>query len=100
MQDLQVATGQHVLLAVRDGHESVLVERLSAHEAGKLMYRVGGRMPLHATGVGMVLLANAEESVRVEVLRRPLLLEPEGKRVTPDAGPRPVAGGPPAGGSR
>ena len=46
------ATGQHVLLAVRDGHQAVLVERLSARGAGRVMYRVGGRMPLHSTGVG------------------------------------------------
>ncbi len=36
-----------MLLAVRDGREAVLVERLSAHGAGRILYRVGGRMPLH-----------------------------------------------------
>ncbi|MGI9006774.1 MAG: IclR family transcriptional regulator domain-containing protein [Streptosporangiaceae bacterium] len=59
MADLHVATRQHVLLAVRDGSEAVLVERLSARGAAKVLYRVGGRMPLHATGVGLCLLANA-----------------------------------------
>lgn len=78
MQDLHLVTRQHVLLAVRDGHESILVERLSAHEAGRVMYRVGGRMPLHGTGVGMVLLANASYAVREDVLRGPLVIEPEG----------------------
>jgi len=82
MQALHAAYGQHVLLAVRDGHTSVLVERLSAHEAGKLMYRVGGRMPLHATGVGLVLLAHVDDATREEVLSQPLLLEPEGMQVT------------------
>lgn len=85
MQALHAAFGHHVLLAVRDGHTSVLVERLSAHEAGKLMYRVGGRMPLHATGVGLVLLAYVDDATREDVLSQPLLLEPEGLRVTPDA---------------
>lgn len=82
MEDLHAATGQHVLLAVREQHESVLVERLSAHEAGRVMYQVGGRMPLHATGVGLVLLAYADFATREEVLGKPLTIEPEGLQVT------------------
>jgi DNA-binding IclR family transcriptional regulator len=41
LEDLHQATGQHVLLAVRDGYQAVLVERLSAHGAGRVLYRVG-----------------------------------------------------------
>ena len=82
MEDLHVATRQHVLLAVREEHASVLVERLSAHEAGRVMYRVGGRMPLHATGVGLVLLAHADFVTREKVLCKPLIFEPEGIRVS------------------
>lgn len=77
MEDLHIATGQHVLLAVREGDESLLVERLSAHDAGKVMYRVGGRMPLHSTGVGRVLLAYAPLVIQEDVLSRSLLVEPE-----------------------
>jgi DNA-binding IclR family transcriptional regulator len=77
LEDLHHATGQHVLLAVRDGHEAVLVERLSARGAGRVMYRVGGRMPLHSTGVGLVLLAHAPVAVQDEVLAGDLRLEPE-----------------------
>ena len=68
LEDLHHATGQHVLLAVRDGHEAVLIERLSARDAGRVMYRVGGRMPLHSTGVGLVLLAHAPVAVQDAVL--------------------------------
>lgn len=68
MEDLHHATGQHVLLAVRDQREAVLVERLSAHEAGQVFFRVGGRVPLHATGVGLVLLAHAPLDLQEEVL--------------------------------
>ena len=71
LEDLHHATGQHALLAVRDGHEAVLVERLSARGAGRVLYRVGGRMPLPSTGVGLVLLAHAPLSVQDEVLARP-----------------------------
>lgn len=35
LEDLHHATGQHVLLAVRDGREAILVERLSAHRQAR-----------------------------------------------------------------
>jgi DNA-binding IclR family transcriptional regulator len=76
MEDLHHATGQHVLLAVRDGHEAILVERLSAHRAGRVLYRIGGRMPMHATGVGLVLLAHAPVQLQEEVLAGDLTVEP------------------------
>jgi DNA-binding IclR family transcriptional regulator len=82
MEDLHVATRQHVLLAVRDGAEAVLVERLSARGAGKVLYRVGGRMPLHATGVGLCLLANAPPDVQDQVLAGDLTLVPEKRRLS------------------
>ena len=82
LEDLHHATGQHVLLAVRDGHEAVLVERLSARDAGRVLYRVGGRMPLHSTGVGLVLLAFAPARVQDEILDGDLTLEPESTRLS------------------
>jgi DNA-binding IclR family transcriptional regulator len=80
MEDLHHATGQHVLLAVRDGREAVLVERLSARGAGRVLYRVGGRMPLHSTGVGLILLAHAPVPVQEEILDSDLTgdLDPAG----------------------
>ncbi len=83
MEDLLHATGQHVLLAVRDGGAAVLVERLSARGAGRVMYRVGGRLPLHATGVGLVLLAHAPAALQDEILGRDLTLRPENIVRTP-----------------
>ena len=77
MEDLHKATGQHVLLAVRDGEHAVLVERLSAHHAGRVAYRVGGRMSLHCTGAGLVLLAHAPAEIQRAVLGTDLLLEGE-----------------------
>ncbi|MGW2282620.1 IclR family transcriptional regulator [Streptomyces sp. NPDC001770] len=64
MEDLFHVTRQHVLLAVREQGEAVLVERLSALDAGPVRYRVGGRLPLTATGVGLVLLAFAPKDVQ------------------------------------
>lgn len=82
MEDLYEATHQHVLLAVRDGAEALLVERLSARDAVDVLYRVGGRLPLHSTGVGLVLLAYAEPGFQDRVLAGPLVHEPEGVPVS------------------
>ena len=73
MGDLEEVTRQHVLLAVREGTEALLVERLSAHQAMNVLYRVGGRLPLHSTGVGLVLLAFAEPAFQESVLAQPLV---------------------------
>jgi DNA-binding IclR family transcriptional regulator len=77
MGDLEEVTRQHVLLAVREGGEALLVERLSSHGAVAALYRPGGRMPLHSTGVGLVLLAFAESGFQEQVLAQPLLHQPE-----------------------
>ncbi|WP_199506472.1 IclR family transcriptional regulator [Geodermatophilus sp. TF02-6] len=85
MGDLEEVTRQHVLLAVRDGYDGLLVERLSSRQAMPVLYRVGGRLPLHSTGVGLVLLAFAEPGFQEEVLARPLVHEPEKVAVSPAA---------------
>lgn len=85
LRDLEEVTRQHVLLAVRDGGDALLVERLSSHHAMPVLYRVGGRLPLHSTGVGMVLLAFAELDVQEDVLAKPMMHEPEKVPVSPAA---------------
>jgi DNA-binding IclR family transcriptional regulator len=85
MGDLEEVTRQHVLLAVREGTDALLVERLSAHQAMPVLYRVGGRLPLHSTGVGLVLLAFAETEFQEEYLARPLVHQPENVAVSPAA---------------
>ncbi len=67
LEDLHEVSGQHVLLALREGDEALLVERLSSRGAVEIDYRVGGRMPLHDTGVGLVLLAGAPAPVVARV---------------------------------
>ncbi|GAA4815295.1 IclR family transcriptional regulator [Streptomyces ziwulingensis] len=58
LEDLYEATHENVQLAVRDGAEVVYVEWLSGRSAVGVRIRVGGRWPLHATGVGLALLAH------------------------------------------
>ncbi|WP_222264260.1 IclR family transcriptional regulator domain-containing protein [Modestobacter marinus] len=57
-----------MLLAVREGEEAVLVERRSARVAVPVDYRVGGRLPLHMTAVGRVLLAHAPVELQERIL--------------------------------
>lgn len=72
MEDLYEATHENVQLAVREGLEVVYVERLAGREAVRVLTRVGGRFALHATGVGLVLLAHAPDNVQEQVLSGPL----------------------------
>ena len=72
LEDLYEVTHENVQLAVRDGAEAVYVERLTGRQAVALVSRVGGRLPLHATGVGQVLLAHAPPEFQDEVLAAPL----------------------------
>jgi DNA-binding IclR family transcriptional regulator len=59
LEDLYEVAHEHVHLAVLDGQDALYVEKLSGHRAVRVISRVGGRLPLHATGVGLVLLAHA-----------------------------------------
>lgn len=81
MEDLHRATRQHVQLAVRENDVGVIVERLSAPGAGKVLYHVGGRVPLHGTGLGLVLLAHSRAEFQQSYLKRELFLEPEHTRL-------------------
>lgn len=60
MEDLYTALNQHLQLAILEGHEAVVTERLSQPGAIGLVSQVGGRLPLHSTAVGKVLLAHAD----------------------------------------
>jgi len=69
MEHLYDATQQHVQLAVLDGLEAVIVERISAPSAVAVVSQVGGRLPLHASAVGKVLLAHGPDTLLDEILR-------------------------------
>jgi DNA-binding IclR family transcriptional regulator len=68
MQDLYEATHENVHLAVRHGLEAVYVDTIAGRESVRVQSRRGGRLPLHATGVGKVLLAHAPPEVLAAVL--------------------------------
>ncbi|MGN6444826.1 IclR family transcriptional regulator [Amnibacterium sp.] len=72
LEDLYEVAHQNVQLMVLDGVEAVVVERLSARDAIRLAGRTGGRLPIHATSGGVVLLAHAGEDLVERVLQEPL----------------------------
>lgn len=85
IEDLHAALHQHVQLAVLEGHEAVVIERLSAPTAPSLVSQVGGRLPLHCSGVGKVLLGHAGAELIERVLSGPL------RRYTPKTNVDPAA---------
>lgn len=68
LHDLYGATLATVHLAVRDQHQVLYLERLRGNTSVPVVSTVGSRLPLHATGVGKVLLAHAPAEVRAAVL--------------------------------
>ena len=83
LEDLYEATHENVQVAILDGNEVVYVERLFSHHATRIIARPGARLPLHATGVGRVLLAHAGPDLVNEVLARPLKRYTEYSMVDP-----------------
>jgi DNA-binding IclR family transcriptional regulator len=69
MQDVHTAIRDTVHLAVREGTSALYVERISGRESVPVVSQVGSRLPLHATGVGKVLLAAAPQDVVEQTLR-------------------------------
>lgn len=72
LQDLHASVRENVHLAVRDGDEALYVEKVTGHRSVPIVSRVGGRLPLHATGVGKALLAFQDPAYVAGFLRRPL----------------------------
>ncbi|MDF5757286.1 IclR family transcriptional regulator [Spongiactinospora sp. TRM90649] len=72
MADLYAATRENVQLAVLTGDRVLCLERLRGPHSVPVFSRVAGELPLHATGVGKVLLAFAEEELVERVMAGPL----------------------------
>ncbi|MDG5806209.1 IclR family transcriptional regulator [Streptomyces ossamyceticus] len=72
MEGVHDVVGHHVQLGVRDGDDVLFLERLSAPSAVINYTRVAGRLPLHASSSGLVLLAHGPASLREGILAGPL----------------------------
>ncbi|MFI7494095.1 IclR family transcriptional regulator [Kocuria sp. M4R2S49] len=75
--DLYSLTRETAQIAVRDGTDALYIDRAYSSKRVPRASRVGGRLPLHATAVGKVLLAYEEDWVRDAYLQQEL------KAVTP-----------------
>jgi DNA-binding IclR family transcriptional regulator len=67
--DVHTTIRDTVHLAVRDGLSALYVDRISGRDSVPVVSQVGSRLPLHATGVGKVLLAAAPDEVVEQALR-------------------------------
>lgn len=83
VQDLCEASQENVQLAVLDNGEALCIEKISSQRAVPTATRVGGRLPLHATAVGKVLLAFSPPQVwremstaRLAVFTRHTIVQP------------------------
>ena len=72
LEDLYERTHETVHLGVREGSEVVYVAKMGGHRQVRAPSRLGGRMPLHATAIGKVLLAHAPADERDALLAGPL----------------------------
>lgn len=77
MENLHFAWKESVHLAVLDGLEVLFLEKIAAGPRSARPSRIAGRMPLHCTATGKVLLAFSPPRLFEEVVARPL------ERLTP-----------------
>ena len=68
LHDLYGATLATVHLAVREGTEVLYLDRLAGNASVPVVSTIGSRLPMHATGVGKVLLAHAPLEIQALVL--------------------------------
>ena len=67
LEDLYEHTHETVHLGVRNGLDVVYLSKIGGHKQVVVASRLGGRMPLHCTAIGKVLLAYAEPDVQRQV---------------------------------
>lgn len=68
MERIQAQVREHTQLAVLEQDSALFLERLSHPDAGANITRIAGRLPLHASSSGLVLLAHADAELRERVL--------------------------------
>lgn len=72
MKDIHTVSGHHTQLGVMEGDEVLFVEQLTAPGAAVNFSRVAGRLPLHASSSGLVLLAHSPPAQQERVIGEPL----------------------------
>jgi DNA-binding IclR family transcriptional regulator len=70
MEDVQSVVRQHTQLAILRDDEVLVIERLSSRGSVVNKAQIAGRMPVHRTSLGMVLLAYSPNHVQESYLNR------------------------------
>ena len=68
MERVQARIREHTQLAILEQDEALFLERLSGPESGSNVTRIAGRLPLHASSSGLVLLAFGEHDLQERIL--------------------------------
>lgn len=68
LRRVQAVVRQHTQLGILEGHEVLFLERLSEQDAVVNVTLIGGRLPLHASSSGLVLLAHASPEFQEEII--------------------------------
>ena len=84
LQDLYSLTQESAHLAIREHGDALYIDRVYGSRRVPQASRVGGRLPLHATAVGKVLLAYEDPWLREAVLAQPLESRTPKTHVDPD----------------
>lgn len=85
LEDVHAVVGHHAQLGVLDGEDVLFIERLSARDAVINYTRVAGRLPVHISSSGQVLLAYGPPELQERVLRRPMERYTANTITTPEA---------------
>lgn len=72
LHDLHAATLATINLAITEGQQVLYIDTLVGSRSVSVLNQVGTRLPMHATGVGKVLLAYGSDELRRAVLEAPL----------------------------
>ncbi|MER1996155.1 MAG: IclR family transcriptional regulator [Arthrobacter sp.] len=70
MEDIQAVIRQHTQLSVLQEDEVLFIERLSSRGSVSNFAKVAGRLPLHISSSGMVLMAHSPKHVQEAFLSR------------------------------
>lgn len=85
MEDVQAKVRQHTQLSVLEDDEALFIERLSGRDSGANITRIAGRLPLHASSSGLVLLAYGDDDLQQRILSSPLVGSSPETITDPDA---------------
>lgn len=72
LEELNARVHETVHVGVLDGTDVVYLTKIGGRSQASTPSRIGGRMPLHCTAIGKMLLASADSTLRDRVLAGPL----------------------------